>query len=210
MKTIAIDWDCPKDLKKNITLLQQRRKSLLRSLGYDEIYFNGSKYNLENILPAFNQIYDTDLGDIYFNEDISGKYYVYLHCNPLKPLNVKNDIKHLFLASKYPNLKYEPFYVGKGKDNRYLDFVRNDSHRKIRTNIKKYNKEIVSVKVIENLSQAESFSYESKLIDILGLKCYSSYGCLVNLDEGENSNLRRKMYNNEIIFKILKRNGFKI
>lgn len=210
-KILTVDWDSPKDLKKNISLLQKRRKSILRELGFDQIYFNGSRYNLETILPIFNKMYDTDLTNLYENNQQNiNDYYVYFHCNPIKPLNVKHDIKHLFLASKFPNLSHEPFYVGKGKGERYLDLNRNDSHRKIRSNIKKFKKEVISIKVIENITEKESLIFESKLIDILGLRCYSQYGILCNLDEGHDFESRRSLYNDDIATKIMKRNGFKI
>jgi hypothetical protein len=210
-KTITLDWDSTKELKKYITLLQKRRKFILRELGYDQIHFNGSKHNLSSLLPAFNKMYDTDLTDLYESVDNSERsFYVYLHCNPLKQLNVRHDIKHLFLASKFPNLTHEPFYVGKGKGERYLDFNRNDSYRKIRSNLKKYDKEIISIKVLENLTDRKSLSYESKLIDILGLRCYSQFCSLVNLDEGHNFEERRLKYNDEMATRIMKRNGFKV
>lgn len=208
-KTIEIDLDNPSDLKRNITFLQKRRKELLSELGYSEIYFNGSKNNSEKLLPLFDQMLNTDLN--YQEKDMNNSYYVYFHCNPLKPLTVKKDIKHLFLAKTFHNLKYEPFYVGKGTAERFKDFNRNDSHRKIRTQIVKFKQEIVPVKIFENLTESKALELETKLIDILGLMCLSKHGILCNLDEGMNSNNRINRYKDETgyIKKILNRNGFK-
>lgn len=209
IRSIDVNWDDPCDLKKKITFLQKRRKNILRNLGYDEIYFNGSKYNIGSILPVLNQMFELDISLLYETEHTDNKYYVYAHCNPFKPLDVKNNIKHLFLASKFPALRYEPFYIGKGKDSRYLDLNRNDSHRKIRQGIEKFGK-VVDVKILlSGLTNKNSLCYESKLIDILGLKCYSQHGLLVNLDEGIENEKRRSMYEGEVSRKILKRNGFK-
>lgn len=210
-KTITVDWDDPKDLRKFISILQIRRKKVLRELGYDQIYFNGSRYNLDSLLPAFEKMWSTNFSFLYENCDETKKYYLYFHCNPMKPLDVKNNIKHLFLASKFPNLRYEPFYVGKGKDKRVLDLNRNENHRKIRQQINKFKMEIDPVIVVERLSEAESLCKESIMIDILGLICYSKHGLLVNLDEGEQFQKRRLTYDDEsgTIKKILKSNGLK-
>lgn len=209
-KIIEIDWENPTEIKKTISLLQNRRKTILRKLGYDQIYFNGSKYNLDSILPAFEEMYQSDFTHLFESSNQNTNFYVYAHCNPLKPLDIRNNIKHLFLASKFCNLKYEPFYIGKGVGERYKDLNRNDSHRKIRHNIKKYNKDIDAVKLLENLDEKKALSFESILIDILGLKTLSNFGLLSNLDEGQNLNERRLSYKNDMIKRILERNGFKI
>lgn len=210
IRTIEVDWNDPSSLKKAIGKLQYRRKEKLRELGYDQIYFNGSKYNLDHILPCFNKIYDTDISDLYENAtDETKKYYVYAHCNPLKPLDIKNNLKHLFLASKFSSLRFEPFYIGKGFGNRCNDLNRNDSHRKIKKNINKFNKDVNVELLIENLTEKEALIHEAKLIDILGLRAISNFGLLCNLDEGVSSVKRRKKYNDTMITRILERNGFR-
>lgn len=212
MKIFEVDFDSPSELKKLITQLQKRRKSILRKLGYNQIYFNGNKYNLDTLIPAFHKIYDTDNTCLYENTDNINDYYVYFHCNPLLGLDVKNNIKHLFLALKYPNLKHVPFYVGKGKGNRYLDLSRNGNHRKVRQQLIQFKKDIVPIVIESDLTESQSLSKESALIDILGLQCYSKHGMLVNLDEGDNSKFRHQSYldDDKLIYKILKANGFNL
>jgi len=202
---LEVDWENPSDLKNTITKLQKRRKSILRILGYDEIYFNNSKHHLSLLLPSFEKMIEGVVDD-------TGVYYVYAHCNPLKPLNIKHDIKHLFLSSKFsPQLEYEPFYIGKGTDNKYLNLNlnRNGSHSKIRSGLKKFDKEIECVILRKNLSADNALLLESKLIDILGLRSLSHHGLLCNLDEGVDNNQRRLLYDDPTITKILKRNGFR-
>jgi len=201
------NYDDPSELKKLISVLQNRRKNILRSLGYDQINFNGSKYNSNTILPALEEMYKVDNCTV-------GNYYIYAHCNPLKPLSVTTNLKHLFLATKFPSIKYEPFYVGKGTGNRAYDLSRNDSHRKIRSNILKYKKDI-DVCILDNyLSEDTALAKESKLIDILGLISLSKHGLLTNLDEGIDYLYRREQYktadNADLILKILVKNGYKV
>lgn len=201
------DYNNPSELKKLISVLQNRRKNVLRSLGYDQINFNGSKYNITTILPAIEEMYNV-------NNCTSGNYYIYAHCNPLKPLAITTNLKHLFLATKFPSIKYEPFYIGKGTGNRAYDLSRNDSHRKIRSNIIKYKKDI-DVCILENyLSEDSALAKESKLIDILGLISLSKHGMLANLDEGVDYSYRREQYksadNADLILKILAKNGYKV
>jgi hypothetical protein len=210
-KTLIVDLDDISDLKANITFLQKKRKNLLQKLGYTHINFMGSKTNIEKILPIIEEIYLTDISNLYKEKDNLEKYYVYLHCDTTKPLQILKSLKDYWLAIKF-KINYQPFYVGKGTGNRYLDTNRNDSYRKIKTNIEKSQKEISIIKIKENISEIEALSIESKLIDILGLKALSQEGYLVNLDEGFFPIERRKLYNynNGWIDKILIKNGFKI
>lgn len=209
-RNFEVDIDNPTELKKLISKLQKRRKEVLRSLGYNEVYFDGCKYNMDNIYPLMESVYAADLSNLYPANNSSNDYYVYLHCNPLDPIRVKNDIRFVFMTLKF-NLQFQPFYVGKGNDGRYLDFNRNEGHRKIRTKILKANKEIISIKIAENLSEAKAFETESKIIDLLGLKTLSNSGLLINLDEGKNAKERRLMYpKHDYLNRFLKRNGFTI
>lgn len=208
-KNLIIDFDNPSDLKKNITLLQKRRKNILRKLGYDGINFNSSKFSMHEIYPLFEQILETDLSSIYNQFDTKKNYYVYVHCNPLKPLSLHN-LKDIFLASKF-NLKYEPIYIGKGSGNRLDDLNRNDSHRKIRSFLLEKGKDLIAIKLKENLSENNALALESKIIDILGLKCLSKNGYLVNLDEGKLAKERRILYPpHRFLNKLLIENGFNV
>lgn len=210
-RTIVVDYNDPSDLKKVISKLQKRRKLVLRELGYDEVKFHGSKFNMGALYPLMEGIYNTDLSSIYNKVDTTtSNYYVYVHCNPFIPIDVRRDIRHYFLAVNF-GLAYEPFYVGKGVGDRWRDLNRNDSHRKIRGKILSQNQDIISIKVVENITESKALEIESKLIDLLGLKALTSEGLLVNLDEGENPNNRRNLYpKHKYLNKYLKRNGFKI
>ena len=207
------NYSDPTELKKVISNLQNRRKTVLREIGYIPISFNNTKFNVTSILPILESLYSCPLPENMDETDNS--YYVYFHCNPLEPLNVKNNLKHLFLAITFPELRHVPIYVGKGKDKRAYDLLRNDSHRKIRSQVLKFNKDLEVVIVHKNLTNSQSLNYESKLIDILGLSCLSSAGMLTNLDEGfEPSNRRNihyKVLNNyEQVCKLIKKNNFKV
>jgi hypothetical protein len=200
-KIIEVDFDDPKDLKKVISGLQIRRKDLLRKLGFNEIRFNGSKYNIDNILPEFNRMLDS------VNIE-SGDNYVYFHCNPYRKLDVSGNVKHLFLASRFNNITHEPIYVGKGIGDRYLDLNRNDSHRKIRSIIRRKGQDLIPVKIIENISERTALELENVFMYSLGLKALSQYGLLCNLIENDNSSIKYLIQDNEVMTKILKKNGF--
>lgn len=188
--------------------MQKARKEKLRKLGYIDIRYQATKFNYHQIMPLLDEVLNTDLSALYNLNSADKSFYVYMHCNPLKKLNVKNDIRDAFLAVKFA-LTHVPFYVGKGTGNRYLEFNRNDSHRKIRTSILNSGNDIIPVIIANNLTEAAAFSLESKLIDILGLKSLSAGGMLVNLDEGLLPKDRRKLYPDK--FKqLLVKNGYKI
>jgi hypothetical protein len=204
--SITVNTNDPSDLKKYITKLQKKRKDLLRSLGYNGIHFQGSKYHADAVLPLIEKILATDLSALYKDCETSEKYYVYVHCDPDKPLRVQHELKHLVLASRF-NLTHEPFYVGKGTGNRCEDLNRNEGHRKILAKLVKIGKPVIINKIAENLTEGESLSLEAKLIDILGIRQLGKEGYLVNLDEGKHSGARRETYGKEV-FPILRRNGF--
>lgn len=184
IKTIEIDWDNTTELSKAITKLQKRRKHLLELNGSKPLTFAASNYNAEHIMPFLDIMYNMSSNYMILTENnVSNNYYVYAHCDPRKPLNVRTNLKHLFLASRF-NLKFEPFYIGKGVGNRANDLNRNDSHRKIRSLIRKDNKEVIISILDKNLSESDALHKESALMDILGLKSILQSGFLVNLDEG--------------------------
>jgi CRISPR/Cas system-associated protein Cas5 (RAMP superfamily) len=91
------------------------------------------------------------------------KYYVYLH--------IRLD-------------SGEPFYVGKGKDNRYKDISsRNEYWKNI---VKKYGYDIIFLE--ENLTEKESFEKEIYWIARIGRKDLG-YGNLVNMTDGGDGNV---------------------
>jgi hypothetical protein len=192
IQTYTVDLDNPSDIKKHISRLQKHRKHKLQILGYTQISFNGNKHNFEKILPIFEEL-------IYSVTIEPGNYYVYAHTDPRKKLRARDSIKDAWLALINPNILYKPFYIGKGIKDRYLDFNRNDSHRKIRTAIKQSNMDIAPILLFEGVSESCALSLEEALIDGLGLiSLCSEHGYLTNLDEGRNSLYRRSMYSKKV------------
>ena len=203
---ITVDENNPSELKKAISRLQKQRKLLLRQLGYESITFQGSRVNAQSILPELENMLATDVSSIYGPSAEDKSYYVYVHCDPSKGLDVKNNLKHLLLASKF-NLQHEPFYVGKGTGDRADDLSRNEGHRKIRTRLLQLGKEVEIVRIVSSLSESESLALEAKLIDVLGIRSFGRDGLLVNLDEGMTAAKRRKLYSEKGLA-ILRKNGF--
>jgi hypothetical protein len=207
-KTIEIDWDNPTDIKKKILLLKKRRKTVLERLGARPLTFAFSQFNVEHVMPALEEMINfTPYQDIL--TEFSNGYYLYFHCDPRKRLNIKTNLKHLLLSTMF-NMKYEPFYVGKGIGNRAYDLCRNDSHRKRRTNIRNHNEEIVVHIAKKGMGENQALYLEGVMMDILGLISHSSKtGMLVNLDEGSKKE-RFEFYNQlkykETIYRLLSLN----
>jgi hypothetical protein len=108
-------------------------------------------------------------------------YYVYVYLNPLKKGNYK--------YGPY-SFKYEPFYVGEGKNNRFKNHIneklsKNCNKHKIRTIslIKQSGKKPIIFKVFENLTKDVAQKYEISLIKLIGRKSLSK-GPLTNLTDG--------------------------
>lgn len=195
--SFEVDVNDPCELKKLIQKLNQKRKKALKKIGFAGISF-GDKLTLHapTALDDLAAIISADISALYdrLESDKTDNYYVYAHCNPSMPLQAKSNGKHLFLATTFPSLRSEPFYIGKGFGARYLDFNRNDGHRKIRSSILHRGKDIHAVKIAERMSECDAFSLEAKLIDVLGLRSLSRSGMLINLDEGALAAERRAAY----------------
>lgn len=112
-------------------------------------------------------------------------YYVYIYLNKLKPGKFKyNDLC----------FDYEPFYVGKGKGNRYLyhlNKVKNECKYKdslkfeiIKENILNKTEPII-LKVSENLTEDDSLFLEKSIISKIG-RLDIITGPLTNINDGGN------------------------
>lgn len=107
-------------------------------------------------------------------------FYVYAYLDPRK----KGDFKY----EKY-HFEYEPFYIGKGYDNRLTEHLRK-SQLKINTfKNNKINKILDSglkpiiIKISSNIFEIDAFELESKLIKIIG-RTDLKKGPLLNLTDG--------------------------
>lgn len=94
------------------------------------------------------------------------EYYVYVYLDPRKPGK--------YQYNKF-SLLYEPFYVGKGKENRLYEHLFKSSleknsykNNKIKTISENYNIKNYIIKIKENLTEQESFDLEKIIIDEMG------------------------------------------
>ena len=107
-------------------------------------------------------------------------FYVYVYLNPL--------IKGKF---EYDNIKfdYEPFYVGKGKNNRYKYHLYDkklktkNSKNKLINEIKINNLQPLVLKIYENLNEIDAYEKEKEIIGKIGCIIYNN-GPLTNLTRG--------------------------
>jgi len=100
-------------------------------------------------------------------------FYVYIYLDPRK--------SGLFEYGKY-KFDYEPFYVGKGKDDRINDKKNDHCEYKI-NKIKRLGFETIRMKIIENLEENYSFEVEKELIKLIGKENLKE-GPLTNLVDG--------------------------
>jgi len=115
-------------------------------------------------------------------------FYVYIYLDPRKPGKYEYG-DYCFL--------YEPFYVGKGKENRYLAHI-NQKETIKKSNLHKYNKiqnileqwyelEDYIIKIKEYMSEDDSFELEKTMIDNIG-RYDLNKGPLTNLTNGGRAN----------------------
>lgn len=104
------------------------------------------------------------------------KFYVYIYLDPRKPGQ--------YIYGSY-EFKYEPFYIGKGKYERYKK-INCGRNKYFKNKIKKINEselEPIILKIKENLNEQQSFILECELIKLIGRKDLKN-GSLVNMTDG--------------------------
>lgn len=195
---MIIDFDETnfEDISKVITKLNTQRNKLMREdpvLRMSNARYQNRMAGMRRDFEAILKLYESDVDGVYDDTSPDTDFYVYVHCNPLQIINAKYSAKHLFCATEL-DLRYAPFYVGKGRGDRCYDLNRNEGHRKIKQFINKANHDVVVVNVREGLSEQSALALESKLIDILGLRQLHEGNLLVNLDEGHHPEDRRDRY----------------
>lgn len=191
MRIIEVDDQSEADILKKLNLL----KSMLGTLRKGQ----GGKSNRDRAreyVDACKRIWDTDLIHLYgYESKLDRKRsYVYAHCDSSAPLH-ENNALHSFLMSL--GLTHMPFYVGKGVGDRWLDINRNDTHRKMKQKLAALGLEIKPVILVSEVTSYQALAYESKLIDIVGLRING--GHLVNLDEGKLRKDRHKLYTDSLV-----------
>jgi len=100
-------------------------------------------------------------------------FYVYIYLDPRK--------SGVFKYGSY-EFNYEPFYVGKGKDERWKDKKNDHCEYKI-NKIKSSGFETIRMKIIENLEENYSFEVEKELIKLIGKEILNE-GPLTNIADG--------------------------
>lgn len=117
-------------------------------------------------------------------------FYVYIYLNPLK--------SGVFKFGDY-SFDFEPFYIGKGKNNRMKMHLTDAKHKRwhlhntIRHIWANNNKPII-IKVKENISEQESWELEKKLIREIGRYDLNS-GPLTNMTDGGDGPANRVPWN---------------
>jgi hypothetical protein len=106
-------------------------------------------------------------------------HYIYVYLNPLKSGSFCYD-KHHF--------DYEPFYIGKGKDTRYLNHlvekISCNAHKFYTINkIYEHDLQPIIIKLYDNITQYTAFRLERLLIKIIGRRDLNK-GPLTNLTDG--------------------------
>ena len=106
---------------------------------------------------------------------MDNNYYIYVYLDPRK--------KGVFIYGEY-EFGYEPFYIGKGKEERLNKlFGRNEYFKNKVSKIKESGLEPLVIKLKGNLTEDDSFLLEIELIDIIGRKDLES-GPLINFTDG--------------------------
>ncbi len=106
---------------------------------------------------------------------MDNNFYIYVYLDPRK---------HGQYCYKDICFLFEPFYIGKGKNNRYLvEYNRNKDFINITSEIKKIGVEPIIIKLYKNLSEEQSLKLETKLIKEIG-RCDLKTGSLINKTSG--------------------------
>jgi hypothetical protein len=188
-KIFSVDWDNLEDVDKLFLKIQGRRQDLKKNNGLLKRPTDTQIF--QKRWDAIQTILNEDISFLY--EDVTSldkekKYYVYAHCDTNNKLDIsKKNPYHVLAASL--NMRFMPFYIGKGTGDRYMRGDRNRNYSKI---VSKKITEIDKIIIKSDLDEAESLQFESKLIDLFGLAIHG--GFLINIDEGYKRDHRRFCY----------------
>jgi len=201
IRTFEVDYDSIDAINKLRSSLQSRLNTLK---GVEQKCRRETKQQYEErkktTFEAYFSILDKDITSLYSDIkeslDPEEKYYVYAHLDPTKPISdAKRSKMPLIFAATF-GIEYEPFYIGKGVDNRAFDLSRNETHRKIRSKCRSVGKDVVPFIIKDKLSEVDALILEAKLIDIFGSVVCG--GLLVNIDDGHNSLKRKSIYKSDL------------
>lgn len=129
-------------------------------------------------------------------EKTQNNYYVYCYMDTRKPGNYSYDgLDFCFL--------WEPFYIGKGKGRRIKKGLNCKDNSIVKRNKINKVKEVISIKLFENLSERNALLIEEKIINSIGV--FWKGGTLVNIETkcfGNKINdlIRKKMSENHADF----------
>lgn len=168
-------------IKNNISLNEQFSVTL------DEIieeaimsYYNISLISLNDVMTDYKEVVAEAINTNNFQEH----YYVYGYFDIDKKIN--RNINGFFFD-------YEPFYIGKGKDNRIYDLKHREQNLLEHINLLKEKNRIKIEKIITNLNEKDACLYEQIFINNFGRICDGS-GTLYNKNKG--NYIHKKTVNN--------------
>lgn len=103
-------------------------------------------------------------------------FYVYVYLDPRKS-------GHFIYSDLHFN--NEPFYIGKGKDNRILEGLNSTRENRYKiskiSNIRKSNLEVIYYKLYENIDEETAFKIEKELINKIGRKIDNGPLCNIHI-----------------------------
>lgn len=109
-------------------------------------------------------------------------FYTYVYLNPFKPGK--------YTYGNFITFFYEPFYIGKGKDNRLYEHLNEKEYNTLNKHkfntikkIKNNNEYPMILKILDNIEEKLSLQYEEFLIKLIGRNS-SNLGPLTNLTDG--------------------------
>lgn len=162
-KIIEIKNDISLNEKLNVTIDEIIEEALMEYYNISILDINNTTHDYVNIIAE----------NINLNNS-QKQYYVYGYYNIDKKID--KNINGFFF-------EYEPFYIGKGKENRMSDFNHRDQNLIEHINLLKKTNKLKIEKIITDLSEIDACSYEQIFINNFG-RIIDGTGILYNKSKG--------------------------